>query len=306
MNLTVLDDKRTDYSFKSGRRKSKIDYYLYRHHSPEKCKLIRTKTEHKALSTSWTCWLKQEFKCFRIPKRDWIPTPVTIGNNLRETYRTKLSEYRKQLGFKYRVSNPFIPKKINKDKLTYPKGLFKEGMGVNTGIDAKEWQDYLLALYDRSSNWDRKKLVLKTDVEKKYLCQIDIWNKLELTVKNFKSKAAGPDGINIMHVRADWNWWKTFTYKVFEEAGNSGLLPGFLNKAYLIPIKKSPEASEPKDFRTVALNNVVVKLLCKVILLVLNNRQEACIDEAQYGFRSKRACNLQRGYVIQLNKVLLL
>jgi hypothetical protein len=97
-------------------------------------------------------------------------------------------------------------------------------------------------------------------------------------------KAPGPDGFTTDFFHACWPMLKEEVWKLVEESHSSGKVLPALNATFLTLIPKEERVTNPKNFRPIALCNVIYKIISKVIALRLKPILPFIISKEQSGY----------------------
>jgi hypothetical protein len=80
-----------------------------------------------------------------------------------------------------------------------------------------------------------------------------------------KGKAPSPDGFTSDFFHHSWPLIRTEVWEILEDSRATGQILQALNATFITLIPKEGHAHHPKQFRPIALCNVIYKLLTKVI-----------------------------------------
>jgi hypothetical protein len=101
-------------------------------------------------------------------------------------------------------------------------------------------------------------------------------------------KALGPDGFKVEFFKSFWEIFKHDVYKVLEDSRRSTSILKSLNSTMITPIPKENEAKTLDRYKTIALCNVVYKIISNVIenrlkhlLPTLVTQEQACFVEGR-------------------------
>jgi hypothetical protein len=97
-------------------------------------------------------------------------------------------------------------------------------------------------------------------------------------------KAPGPDGFTTDFFHYCWDLIKHEVWEVIEESRASGLVLPALNATFLTLIPKEERVTNPKQFRPIALCNVIYKIITKVIANRLKPILPFVISKEQAGY----------------------
>jgi exonuclease III len=97
-------------------------------------------------------------------------------------------------------------------------------------------------------------------------------------------KAPGPDGFTTDFFHHCWDLVKRNVWEVVEESRVSGVVLPALNATFLTLIPKEERVTNPKDFRPIALCNVIYKIITKVIANRLKPILPHVISKEQAGY----------------------
>ena len=101
-------------------------------------------------------------------------------------------------------------------------------------------------------------------------------------------KAPGPDGIKSKLLKnCASQLCKIFTY-VFQFLMNAHSMPRAWKTSTIIPIPKNSKASQPNDFRPVALTSVLAKCFESILCKFLKSQVAEKLDPFQFSYRAKR------------------
>jgi hypothetical protein len=99
-----------------------------------------------------------------------------------------------------------------------------------------------------------------------------------------KDKAPGPDGFTSDFFHHCWPLIRTEVWEIIEDSRATGQILQALNATFITLIPKEGQAHHPKQFRPIALCNVIYKLLTKVIARRLKPILPSIISPEQSGY----------------------
>jgi hypothetical protein len=99
-----------------------------------------------------------------------------------------------------------------------------------------------------------------------------------------KGKSPGPDGFTSDFFHHCWPMLREEVWEIIEDSRLSGQVLPALNTTFLTLIPKEEHVSHPKQFRPIALCNVIYKLLTKVIARQLKPILPFIISPEQSGY----------------------
>jgi hypothetical protein len=97
-------------------------------------------------------------------------------------------------------------------------------------------------------------------------------------------KAPGPDGFTTDFFHSCWPMLREEVWQLVEESRSSGKVLPALNATFLTLIPKEERVTNPKNFRPIALCNVIYKIISKVIALRLKPILPFIISKEQSGY----------------------
>jgi hypothetical protein len=97
-------------------------------------------------------------------------------------------------------------------------------------------------------------------------------------------KAPGLDGFTTNFFHHCWSMIREEVWKLVEESRTSGQVLSALNATFLTLIPKEEHVTNPKQFRSIALCNVIYKIITKVISLRLKPILPFIISKEQSGY----------------------
>jgi hypothetical protein len=97
-------------------------------------------------------------------------------------------------------------------------------------------------------------------------------------------KAPGPDGFTTDFFHHCWDLVKKDVWEVVEESRTSGVVLPALNATFLTLIPKEERVTNPKQFRPIALCNVIYKIITKVVANRLKPILTHVISKEQAGY----------------------
>jgi hypothetical protein len=101
-------------------------------------------------------------------------------------------------------------------------------------------------------------------------------------------KAPGPDGFNGLFLKKCWQFIKEDFYRLCWSFYNNNASLESINNSYitLVPKKEAPESVN--DFRPIALMNISLKLITKILANRLQMVILKLVHQNQYGFIRSR------------------
>jgi hypothetical protein len=97
-------------------------------------------------------------------------------------------------------------------------------------------------------------------------------------------KAPGPDGFTTDFFHSYWPMLRDEVWQLVEESRSSGKVLPALNVTFLTLIPKEERVTNPKNFKPIALYNVIYKIISKVIALRLKPILPFIISKEQSGY----------------------
>jgi hypothetical protein len=97
-------------------------------------------------------------------------------------------------------------------------------------------------------------------------------------------KALGPDGFMTDFFHYCWSMIREEVWQVVEESRTSGKVLSAFNATFLTLIPKEERVTHPKQFRPIALCNVIYKIITKVIALRLKPILSYIISKEKVGY----------------------
>lgn len=112
-------------------------------------------------------------------------------------------------------------------------------------------------------------------------------SELNKSLTHFSSQATGPDGIPLRVIKLAFPAIKNHLLHLFNFSLESALFPSNWKLAFIIPINKIPNPSEPSDYRPISLLSTLSKILekCVSLQIVSHLTLHNIIDPFQSGFR---------------------
>ena len=126
---------------------------------------------------------------------------------------------------------------------------------------------------------------------------------LKLLSKLKPNKAAGPDLIRPIVLKELRNEISTVVTILFQKSLSSGIQPSDWTKAFVNPIFKKGDSSDPANYRPISLTCILCKTLEHIVASSLSSHFNThnILFDLQHGFREKRSCETQ---LIQLTDFL--
>ena len=104
-------------------------------------------------------------------------------------------------------------------------------------------------------------------------------------LKGFKvSKSHGQDGWTVEFFLAFYDILGDGIVEMVEESRKNGRVSGDLNATFLALIPKSENPRSFREYRPIALCNLVYKIIIKIIANIIKSTLFCCISEEQFGF----------------------
>ena len=104
--------------------------------------------------------------------------------------------------------------------------------------------------------------------------------------------AAGPDGFPAVLLKLCKDELAHPLHIIFRESLDTGVIPDIWKKAFVFPIHKGGDRSDPASYRPVSLTSHLMKTFERVIKksMVATLEYKNRLNNAQHGFRQKRSC----------------
>jgi hypothetical protein len=110
-------------------------------------------------------------------------------------------------------------------------------------------------------------------------------DEVDQAIKEMPSgKAPGPDGFTMDFFHYCWSMVREEVCALVEESRTSKKVLSSLNATFLTLIPKEECVTNPKQFRSIALCNVIYKIITKVIALRLKPILPCIISKEQSGY----------------------
>ena len=108
-------------------------------------------------------------------------------------------------------------------------------------------------------------------------------------------KSPGPDNVHPYALTATSMEISPMLTHLFQQSLNSGILPTQWKHAYITPIHKKGDRTNPKNYRPISLTSVVCKTMEHVVVSQLTKYLEMnkILTKNQLGFREHHSCELQ-------------
>ncbi|KAI0510599.1 hypothetical protein KFK09_011207 [Dendrobium nobile] len=100
--------------------------------------------------------------------------------------------------------------------------------------------------------------------------------------------APGPDGFTFHFYRATWNVIHNQLFKAVSSFFSTGYMPNQVKATAIALIPKQPHATNVKDYRPIALCNVIYKIIAKILANRMKLVMPIIINPSQGGFIHKR------------------
>lgn len=143
-------------------------------------------------------------------------------------------------------------------------------------------------------------------IDNLFCTELEIFNILKNLPNKFSS---GPDGINNIFLKKCAFFVAKPLHYLFNSAFQSGCVPSSWKDAFIVPIFKKGNKSDPKNYRPVSLTSNIAKIAERHVHFLLSHHCEAnrIISSKQHGFLKGRNTTTQlfesiHYYTSQINK----
>ena len=109
------------------------------------------------------------------------------------------------------------------------------------------------------------------------------------------SKSPGPDSVNPYVLKKTAAEISPMLTHIFKKSLETGTVPSQWKHAYISPIFKKGQKSDPKNYRPISLTSVICKSMEHIIVSQVMKHLEDrnILTDRQFGFRSKHSCESQ-------------
>jgi hypothetical protein len=124
---------------------------------------------------------------------------------------------------------------------------------------------------------------------------IDRTGLLKLLANLKPDKAAGPDRIRPVILKELRNEIVDVLVVLFQKSLSTGTIPADWSKAFVCPLFKKGDSSDPANYRPISLTCILCKTLEHIVASHVSAHltQNNILYELQHGFREKRSCETQ-------------
>jgi hypothetical protein len=118
--------------------------------------------------------------------------------------------------------------------------------------------------------------------------------EVEQAIRRLKNnKSPGNDAVTGEMIKYAGDAMVNEIHKLCNEAWNQGKAPKEWSRSVLVPLYKKGNAMDCRNYRTIALNSHVGKILMKILADRLKNHMERYLSDEQAGFRRDRSTTQQ-------------
>ena len=105
-------------------------------------------------------------------------------------------------------------------------------------------------------------------------------------------KSPGPDSLHAVFLKQTSTEIAPMLTHLFQQSLRDNSIPIIWKQAYVTPIYKKGNRSDPKNYRPVSLTSLVCKTMEHIIVSQIMKHLESnnILVEVQHGFRSKHSC----------------
>ena len=109
------------------------------------------------------------------------------------------------------------------------------------------------------------------------------------------SKSPGPDSIHPLVLKTTAAEISPMLTHIFKQSLETGTVPSQWKHAYVSPIFKKGQKSDPKNYRPISLTSVICKSMEHIIVsqIMKHLEDQNILSDRQFGFRSKHSCESQ-------------
>lgn len=224
---------------------------------------------------------------------------------IRGSYFKCYREYTKLRKFKKRHFKQQILDQLDQLRDADPKKYWKlinslkesKKNDSQKSVEPVEWQEYFSDLNKISDLHKNRIQEIMSEVEKmeknKQFCSLDFrisFKEVSECVAKLKNgKASGLDGIPAKMLKAGSTVLTPLLQKLFNIVFSTGFYPMQWSSAYITPIFKSGDPSDPVNYRGIAINSCIGKLFNTILNSRLDKflTENNIISEYQIGFKKK-------------------
>ena len=142
--------------------------------------------------------------------------------------------------------------------------------------------------FDRN-NTDPPPTIQHTDIELTPPFIIQEHEVKKMFQKQNPHKAAGPDGVPPIVLKACSNQLAPIFTEVFNSSLTQRKVPQCFKTSCIVPVPKKPTITRLNDYRPVALTSVIMKVLEKFVLNYLKSVTKDICDPHQFAYQSNRS-----------------
>ena len=109
------------------------------------------------------------------------------------------------------------------------------------------------------------------------------------------SESPGPDSIHPLVLKTTTAEISPMLTHIFKQSLETGTVPSQWKHAYVSPIFKKGQKSDPKNYRPISLTSVICKSMEHIIVsqIMKHLEDQNILSDRQFGFRSKHSCESQ-------------
>lgn len=177
---------------------------------------------------------------------------------------------------------------INNNENNIPSTMISNNIEITGGVNvANLFATKFKSFYNNKNN---KQINLKSstvnningvNISIEIIC--DILANLDI------NKGPGPDGIPPLLLKECRLTLSTPLYMLFSKSLTSGIFPDKWKQAYVSPIFKSGNKSNPANYRPITILSAIPKVLEKIVTIFLTSQFKNVIINDQYGFQSGKS-----------------
>ena len=108
-------------------------------------------------------------------------------------------------------------------------------------------------------------------------------------------KSPRPDSVHPLVLKTPAAEISPMLTHIFKQSLQTGTIPSQWKHAYVSPIFKKGQKSDPKNYRPISLTSIICKSMEHIIVsqIMKHLEDQNILIDRQFGFRSKHSCELQ-------------